>query len=448
MHTIPNTPEVEKELLDAIGVQRFEDLLVNIPKTFLEKCRIHLPEPLSELEVSRHLQNLANQNSNTENMVSFLGGGAYDHFIPAVVDFLIGRSEFYTAYTPYQAEVSQGTLQSIYEYQSLICHLMDMEVANASMYDGATALAEAAIMSCGITKKDKVLASPLINPGTMKVLKTYLSNRNIEIVLLPDKNGQTDFSTLPELIDDRVAAVLVQSPNFLGAIEELTGVSANIHEKNAMFVLSVDPISLGILKSPGGWDADIAVAEGQPLGIHQSFGGPYLGVFSAKKALVRNMPGRIVGQTVDVDGKRGYVLVLQTREQHIRREKATSNICSNQGLMALAATIYLSLMGKTGLKQAATLCLNNSHYLAEKISSLKGFRLPYGKNPFFKEFVIDTPVSPKEIIAAGLKENFFAGIDLGDYREDWKNHLLIAVTEKRTAQEIDFFVTFLSKFQA
>lgn len=446
MHYIPNTPEAEKEILSTIGVRRFEDLLVDIPKKFLDKCHIQLPEPLSELEISRHVQNLAGMNRNSDNTISFLGGGAYDHFIPAVVDFLISRSEFCTAYTPYQAEASQGTLQSIYEYQSLICSLMGMEVANASMYDGATALAEAAIMSVRITKKNKLLVSPLINPLVLKVLKTYLTNREIEIVILPESNGQTDFSDLDEKIDDKVAAILIQSPNFLGIVENPEGISQILHEKNIMLVMSVDPISLGILKSPGEWGADIAVAEGQALGIHQSFGGPYLGIFSAKKSLIRYMPGRIVGETVDVDGKRGYVLVLQTREQHIRREKATSNICSNQGLMALAATIYLSLMGKTGLKQVATLCLNHSHYISEKISTLNGYRLPFGNAPFFKEFVVETPVSPKVIIDAGIGEGFFAGIDLGTFRKDWKRYLLVAVTEKRSVKEMDDFVKFLYRF--
>jgi len=348
MHYIPNTAEAEKEILQAIGVKRFEDLLVNIPESFLKKFQINLPSSLSEIEISKQMENLAGLNKHSENTVSFLGGGAYDHFVPAVVDFLISRSEFYTAYTPYQAEVSQGTLQSIYEYQSMICQLMDMEVANASLYDGATALAEAAIMSVNITGRNKVLVSPLVNPLVIDVLRTYLDNREIEIEFLPESNDLTDFTDLADKLDDKVAALLMQSPNFLGNIENLNGVNKILEGNKSLFVVSVDPISLGILKSPGELGADIAVAEGQPLGIHQSFGGPYLGVFAAEKSLVRKMPGRIVGETVDVDGKRGYVLVLQTREQHIRRERATSNICTNQGLMALAATIYLSLIGKNG----------------------------------------------------------------------------------------------------
>jgi len=446
MHYIPNTAKVEKELLQAIGVRRFEDLLVNIPENFLKKCQINLPFPLSELEITKYMENLASTNRHSGNTVSFLGGGAYDHFIPAVVDFLISRSEFYTAYTPYQPEVSQGTLQSIYEYQSLICQLTNMEVANASLYDGATALAEAAIMSVNTTGRNKILISPLINPFAIDVLRTYLSNRAIEIELLPGSNGLSDFTDLADYLDDKIAALLVQSPNFLGNIENLNGISKILEDNKSLLVVSVDPISLSILKSPGELGAHIAVAEGQPLGIHQSFGGPYLGVIASKKSLIRKMPGRIVGETVDVDGKRGYVLVLQTREQHIRRERATSNICTNQGLMALAATIYLSLMGKNGLNRVATLCLNNSHYLCERITALQGFDLAYDNTPFFKEFVVKTPVPAKKIIDAGVKENIFSGIDLGGYRTEWEKSLLIAVTEKRTCQEIDDFVKFLSKF--
>jgi len=446
MHYIPNTSVIEKELLTAIGVERFEDLLTDIPEEYIKNCRIVLPEPLSELEAWQRLRSVAAKNSETETMVSFLGGGSYDHFIPAAVDFLINRSEFYTAYTPYQPEVSQGTLQAIYEYQSLICQLLDMEVANASLYDGATALAEAAIMSVNATKRNKLLVAPLINANSLKVLQAYLSVREIEIEYLGENNGRTDFGQLSAKLDNSVAALLVQSPNFLGNIEELNGIATQLHANQSLLVISVNPISSAILKTPGELGADIAVAEGQSLGIHQSFGGPYLGVLAATRSLIRSLPGRIVGETVDVDGKRGYVLVLQTREQHIRREKATSNICTNQGLMALAATIYLSLFGKNGLKQVAELCLNNAHYLAEKIESLTHYSLPYQSIPFFNEFVIETPIPAREIINAGLSEHFFAGIDLREFRPDWDQRLLIAVTEKRTRQEIDDFIKFLIKF--
>lgn len=445
MQFIPNTAKVEKEILDAIGVGRFEDLIADVPERFLKLCKIDLPSPLSEYEVSKQLENISGQNRKSDNTISFLGGGTYDHFIPSVVDFLISRSEFYTAYTPYQAEVSQGTLQSIYEYQSLICRLMDMEVANASLYDGGTALAEAAIMGINTTGCSTILVSPLINPLVLDVLKTYTSNMSISLEFLPEKDGLVDFSNLIEHLDDDIAAILIQSPNFLGNIENLNGLSEVFKQRRSLFVLSVDPISMGILKSPGELCADIAVAEGQSLGIPQSFGGPYLGVFAAKSSFIRKMPGRIVGATEDIDGNRGYVLVLQTREQHIRRERATSNICTNQGLMALAATVYLSLMGKSGLKKVSNLCLNKSHYLAEKISRLPNYQLAY-EQPFFKEFVIKTPKKPCKIIETGIEEGFFAGIDLGKYRDEWENQMLIAVTEKRTRDEMDSFIQFLSKF--
>lgn len=446
MHYIPNTGDIEKELLRAIGVEKFEDLIRNIPEKFLQKCRITLPEPLSEPETVKKIGGMAGQNLDTDSMVSFLGGGSYDHFIPAAVDFLLSRSEFYTAYTPYQPEVAQGTLQSIYEYQSMICQLMDMEVANASMYDGATALAEAAIMAVNKTRRNKILVSELINANSLKVLETYLGTKEIEIQYLPETAGITDFSQLDKMLDDQTAALLVQSPNFFGNIEELNGVADKLHGNKSLFIMSVNPVALALLKTPGELNADIAVAEGQALGIHQSFGGPYLGIFAAKKELIRSMPGRIVGETVDIDGKRGYVLVLQTREQHIRRERATSNICTNQGLMALAATVYLSLMGKSGLKQVAKLSLSNAHYLAEKIADLPNYSLAFANRSFFNEFVVETPVSAENIVKAALNEHFFAGLDMGKFREEWKNRLLIAVTEKRSQQEMDDFINFLTKF--
>lgn len=446
MHYIPNTRETEKEILQAIGVEKFEDLLENIPVKFLKKCRIQLPEPLSELETTRKVGAMATKNRNTDEMISFLGGGSYDHFIPAVVDFLIGRSEFYTAYTPYQPEVAQGTLQSIYEYQSMICHLLDMEVANASLYDGATALAEAAILATEKTGRNRVLVSQLVEANFRKVLETYLHTRGIEIQYLPESNGRTELNDLNNRLNENVAALLIQAPNFFGNIEDLDGIAEKLHANKSLFILAVNPLAAALLKTPGELGADIAIAEGQPLGIHQSFGGPYLGIFTAKKELIRNMPGRIVGETVDMDGKRGYVLVLQTREQHIRREKATSNICTNQGLMALAAAIYLALMGKNGLKQVAGLCLKNAHYLAEKIATLSNYSLVYEKTPFFNEFVIKTPVPAEKIVTAGLEKGFFAGINLGKFSADWEDHLLIAVTEKRSLQEMDDFIKFLIKF--
>lgn len=443
MHYLPNTAETEVAILRELGVNSFTDLLQQIPPHILKRCQIELPQPISEDELAKALAKLANGNYDTENHVSFAGGGVYDHFIPAVVDFLISRSEFYTAYTPYQPEVSQGTLQAIYEYQSLICQLTDMEVANASLYDGATALAEAAMMASNLTGRRTLLVSPLINPNWLAVLRTYCHAREIQLNFLPEGDGVTDLSSLEQQLNDSVAALLVQSPNFLGNIEDLEKVAERLHQHKALFVMAFDPIALAILKTPGELDADIAVAEGQSLGIHQSFGGPFLGIFATKRAYIRNLPGRLVGETVDVDGRRGYVLVLQTREQHIRREKATSNICTNEGLMALAATIYLSLMGKNGLRRAAELCLNNSHYLAEKLAALPGWRLPYSA-PFFKEFVVELPRAAAQVIQAAAEQGIIAGVDLGRFRPEWSHRLLIAVTERRSPIEMDSFVKILS----
>ncbi|MFP4547572.1 MAG: aminomethyl-transferring glycine dehydrogenase subunit GcvPA [Fidelibacterota bacterium] len=446
MRYIPNTSEAEKEILKKLGIESFSELISNIPEKFLKDFEIDLPEKLSESEVTTLLMEIAAKNKNTADNLSFLGGGSYDHFIPSVVNFLISRSEIYTAYTPYQPEVSQGTLQQIYEFQSMICELFGMEVSNASMYDGATAIAEAAIMALGkVRKANKIVVSPLIKPEYLDVLEAYLDKHDAEIEFLPENNGITDFSSLEEKLQD-AAGLIVQSPNFLGNIEELAGVKDKFGKSKALFIVSSDPIGNAILKTPGELNADIGVAEGQALGIPQAYGGPYLGLFTATEKLIRKMPGRIVGKTEDIEGKDAYALILQTREQHIRREKATSNICTNQGLMATAATIYMSLMGKEGIKKVATLCLNNAHELADKITALNDFERAYSDRPFFKEFVIKTPVSARAIVEEGKKQNIFPGLDLGKYRDEWKNHLLIAVTEKRSKADLDKLVNFLSGF--
>jgi len=442
---IPNTPDVEKEILQEIGVTSFDELISNIPQKFRSACDVNLPPPLSELEVVKLLKGISSKNISSENYVSFLGGGVYDHYIPPVIDFLIARSEFYTAYTPYQPEVSQGTLQSIYEYQSLICGLMGMDISNASLYDGATATAEAIFMACNVTRRSKAVISKLINPFYFEVLKTYLENRGVEIEVLQEKEGQTDFSELEGKIKGS-ACLVVQSPNFFGVIEELDGLKEILGSSGSLFIMIVDPISLGVLKSPGEYGTDIAVAEGQSLGIHQSFGGPFLGIIAARKDFIRNMPGRIAGMTEDAEGKRAFTLVLQTREQHIRRERATSNICTNQALMALSACIFLSLVGKKGIRKLAELCVQKSHYLSDRVSELKGFELVY-RRPFFKEFVVSTPVKAMKIVEAGLEEGFFPGVVLGDFYPERENQLLIAVTEKRSMEELDSFVNFLKKFE-
>jgi glycine dehydrogenase subunit 1 len=441
---IPNTDRDREEMLKRIGVSSFEELLSEIPEQFRLKEGLDLPPPLSELEAREELKRISETNLDIESRVSFLGGGAYDHYIPAVVDHIISRPEFYTAYTPYQAEVSQGTLQTIYEYQSLVCHLTAMEAANASMYDGASAVAEAAHMAKGITEREKIVASEAIHPHYLKVLDTYSRGLGLPPSRVPTKHGRTDLEALSEYVTEETAAVLLQHPNFLGCLEDVDEVARIAHAKDALLVVSADPISLGLLKPPGDYSADICVGEGQPLGIPMSLGGPFLGLFATRRDFIRQMPGRLIGKTMDADGNPGFVMTLQTREQHIRREKATSNICTNEGLCALAACVYLTIMGKKGLREVAELCLQKSHYLAQEIEKLNGFELPY-KTPFFKEFVVESPIPPKRIISTLIGKGFFAGVHLGRFRDEWKNQLLIAVTEKRTKQEMDRFVQELSK---
>ncbi len=440
MGFIPNTKSDKKEMLESIGVDSFSELIDNIPEALQFKGELNLPEALSEFEIMKHMSELSSMNSNCLENVCFLGGGAYDHYVPSVVKHLLSRSEFYTAYTPYQPEVSQGTLQTIYEFQTMICELTGMDVANASVYDGGSALAEAMLLSTGYTKRNTVLLSGALNPNYVDIVKTYAHGRGINVDLVPVENGITDIAALKSQINDQVAAVIVQHPNFFGSLEEMQELSDITHQAGALFVTSNDPISLAILEPPASYGADIATGEGQALGNALNFGGPYLGLFAVKQSLVRLMPGRIVGQTVDKNNKSGFVLTLQTREQHIRREKATSNICTNQGLVALAATIYMALMGKNGLPKIAELCLQKSHYLFEKMCEIPGIE-PVFDRPFFKEFVIrvnsNKPVS--EYIELLSKKGFLAGIELKQYFGNMDNTLLVAVTEKRTKQEMDKF---------
>jgi glycine dehydrogenase subunit 1 len=438
MGFVPNTEEDKKEMLKAIGVSSFEELISDIPPEIRLKEELNLPEPLSEHEVLKELQSISEKNLDVNHAICFLGGGAYDHFIPSAVFAIISRSEFYTAYTPYQAEISQGTLQSIYEYQTMICRLTGMDVANASMYDGGSALAEAVLLSIGHTERTEVVIAGPVNPNYLKVVKTYTHPRRAEIKLTRFDDGVCDIEDLKQKVTDKTACVIVQQPNFFGNIEDVFEIEKVAHAHGALFIVAIDPISLGLLVPPGEYGADIVVGEGQPLGIPLSFGGPYLGIFAVKEFLIRKMPGRLSGITIDRDGERGFTLTLQTREQHIRREKATSNICTNQGLMMLAATVYMALMGKQGLKEVATLCLQKSHYLAEKISQIKGFKLKYNQ-PFFKEFVVETPI-PASVIKEKLQaKKILPGIDLSKF-DRYGDGLLIAVTEKRTKKEMDIFV--------
>ena len=446
MPYLPHGNDDIKQMLKKIGVDRFEDLLKNIPEVLKGNVSLDLPGALSELEIQQEMHTLLARNTACHQTISFLGAGAYDHFIPQVVDFIISRPEFATAYTPYQAEVSQGTLQAMYEFQSLICELTGMDVSNASMYDAATAMTEAILMAKNVKrKKNDVILSSAIHPLYRMTMETYARSSDLNIIDCPLKDDRTDLAVLEKLITENTAAVVVQSPNFFGCIEDTASFSEAAHEHDVLFIQGVDPISLAILKTPGDVDADIAFGEGQSLGNHLNFGGPYLGLFTAKQEYVRKMPGRIAGMTEDTDGNRGYVLTLQTREQHIRREKATSNICSNEALCALAATVYLALMGRSGLKQVAELCVQKAHYLQEKICELTGYSTA-NSAPFFKEFVIQTPFPAKEIIQKAVDQAIYAGIDLGTYFPERKNQLLIAVTEKRTKEELDKFVEFLAQF--
>lgn len=439
MPFIPNTDADRKAMLERIGVKNFEQLISNIPGELRFNQEFNLPEPLSELEITREVHQKTRCNQGVSDAINFLGGGAYDHFIPTAIGHIISRSEFFTAYTPYQPEVSQGTLQAIYEYQSMIAELMNMEVANASMYDGGSAVAEAALMAVAETSKNKILISKAVHPHYRQIIRTYCHGQQIDIELVELGNGVTKMSDLTSKLDNDTAAVIVQHPNFLGNLEEVIEISKLTHDNGALLITSNDPISLGILEPPGNYDVDIATGEGQCLGNSLNFGGPYLGVLASKFKLIRRMPGRIAGVTMDNKGRRGFVLTFQTREQHIRREKATSNICTNQALNALAATVYLALLGRQGIQDVAKFCLQNSHYLADQVQKLDGFDLAFS-SPFFKEFVITTPVPPAEIIEKLMLQNIYAGIDLSQFDYGIQNGLLIAVTEKRTKDELDIFV--------
>ena len=443
MPFISNTDEQRTQMLEEIGVASFEELLKGIPEELLIRNPLKLDEPLSEFEITKKVQALASQNINTSEVVSFLGAGIYDHFIPAAVNYVIGRPEFYSAYTPYQAEVSQGTLQFIYEYQTMICELTGMDASNASMYDGATACAESLLLALRHNKKKKILISGLIHPHYKQVIETYIKPIELEIVYIPQNNGGIDIKRLQDEISDDVSAVLIPSPNFLGVIEDLEAIEPIIHEnKKALFIASTDPLSLLLLNPPGKYNVDIVVGEGQVLGNMQNLGGPLFGFFAVKQKLIRKMPGRIVGATVDTNGQKGYVLTLQAREQHIRRGKATSNICTNESLCSLAATVYMVLMGKQGLREVADQSTIKAHYLHDKICQINGFQAA-NTAPFFKEFAVKTPIPPSEIISKMKHKGYFAGVDISKY--GYKNQLLIAVTEKRTKQELDAFVDELEK---
>ena len=432
-HYIPNTTGEQAEMLSALGIDDIDQLFADIPAEFRNPA-LDLPAPLSELEIQQELGALASKNRALGAGPSFLGAGSYNHFIPAIVKSLITRGEFITAYTPYQAEASQGTLQVIYEFQTLICNLYGMEVANAGMYDGATSLAEAALMACRVTRREKVALADTVSPAYSAVIRTYCQSQDIAVETVSPEN---------HMLDEETACLVLQYPNYLGYIEDLQKLVADTHEKGALAVVSCDPTAMGMLQTPGHYRADIVTGEGQPLGIPSSYGGPYVGLFATKQEYIRQMPSRLSGRTLDKNGKTGYVLTLQTREQHIRRERATSNICTNEALYALASTIYLSAMGKQGMKQVAELCYHKAHYAASQIVALPGYSLPISA-PFFQEFVVQCPASPAEINAALLTKNILGGLDVSDRVE---NGMLLCVTEMNSKSNIDALVAALGEFK-
>ncbi len=440
MAYVLNTPDDQRAMLQRIGVPSVQDLFQSIPPELRLKRPLNVPPALTEMELGQHLQELASKNRPCGEAGCFLGGGSYDHFIPAVVDAVAGRSEYYTAYTPYQAEASQGSLQAFFEFQTLICQLTGLDIANASLYEGGSAVAEAVFMAISITQRHgKVLVPESLHPEYRRTLATYLTNLDARLEVLPTPHGFLDPDDLKRALDDQTSCIVVQHPNFFGCLEEVEALAQAAHDRGALFIVSFDPISLGLLKRPGQYGADIAVAEGQSLGNPMAFGGPYLGILACRQEYVRKMPGRLVGQTVDRQGRRCWVLTLQTREQHIRREKATSNICTNQGLLALRATVYLAALGPQGLKETAELCTRKAHYAAQELARFQGVRLRFNR-PFFKEFTLSFPGQVSHLLGRMLQAGYHAGLHLGRWYPALSDCVSLAVTEKRSRAEIDGLV--------
>ncbi len=445
MRYIPTTSEERERMLRTIGVGSIGDLFADIPASVRLQRPLRLRPPLGDLETIAYLRALAEQNGHADRLTCFVGAGAYDHFIPPLVWQLAGRGEFLTAYTPYQAEIMQGELQAAYEYQTMICELLAMDIANASMYDGASALAEAAVMARDLTRRDRVVVSRAVHPEYRQVLRTYTEPLGIEITETPHEDGITPIHAIRRTLNGETAAVIIQHPNFFGCMEEAVGIGEAAHAAGALFVLATsDPLAFGLLAPPGELGADIVAGEGQALGNPLNFGGPYLGIIATRQGFARRMPGRLVGATVDTEGRRGFVLTLQTREQHIRREKATSNICTNEALNALAAAIYLSALGKDGVRKVAELCVRKAHYLRQRIAALDGFEIAF-RPPGFHEFVVRTP-RPAEAVARRLvREGFLGGLPLGRFYRGMRNALLVCVTESRTKDQMDRFVEAMAR---
>jgi len=427
-------------MLHQVGLNSAAELFDSIPKDLRLARKLNTTAALSEIELLAGFERLATRNPGAQR-TSFLGAGAYQHYIPTIVDHIISRSEFFTAYTPYQPEISQGTLQAIFEFQTLVCQLTGMEVANASMYDGSTALAEAVLMAERVTKRSKVVACGAIHPEYLEVITTYVQHAGIELLQSPLDSETGQASDATDLLDDKTAALVVQSPNFFGCIENVAALAEKAHSVGALLIVAItESISLGLLKSPGACGADIVVAEGQSFGVPLSFGGPYVGLFATREKYARQIPGRLVGEAYDKEGRRGFVLTLATREQHIRREKATSNICTNEGLIALAATVYLETMGRRGLQEVAAQCAQKTAYAAKRIGELEGFSLPF-TSPRFNEFVVRTPVEARQLLARLASErNITGGLPLSRYYPDRPNEFLVCVTEMNSRVDIDGLV--------
>ncbi len=436
MSYIPNTDADREKMLGAIGVKTLDDLFAPIPASLQFKGEMNIPHRMDQMTLGKHLTRLSAKNLHADEAPCFLGAGIYDHYVPPTVAAITGRSEFYTSYTPYQPEMSQGVLQSIFEFQTLLCQLLGMDVSNASMYDGATALAEAAIMAGELTGRKNLAVLGSVHPVYRHVLDTYLRHMNLSAEIITDAGG----------VGDETAAVIVQQPSFFGTLEDMTRWSEAAHAKGALMIACVDPISLGLLTPPGEYDADIVVGEGQALGCPMGYGGPLLGFFACKSKFMRRLPGRIVGQTKDGDGKRAFVMTLRTREQDIRRERATSNICTNEALYALAASVYMATMGKQGMTQVAELCIQKAHYAAAEIAKLPGYSLAFPDRAFFKEFVVKTPADPTRINEHLLSQGIIGGLPLGQHYPDMADAMLLCVTEQRTKADIDALVSALATF--
>lgn len=438
------TEKDKKEMLAQIGVNSIEDLFEDIPESVKLNRKLDLPNPLSELELKNYFTKLSKRNRT--DYLCFRGAGAYHHYIPSIVKHVLSRSEFYTAYTPYQPELSQGMLQAIFEYQTMICELTGMDVSNASVYDGATATGEACFMAANITGRSKILVSSTVNPEVRKVVTTYCRFNGINVIEIGYKDGITDINDLKSKLDDEIAGVIIQSPNFFGCIEPCAELFEMVKNIDAITVMNTDLISLGILKSPADLGTDIAVGDAQSLGNPLNFGGPYMGFMAVKEKFMRKLPGRIVGETVDREGRRGFVLTLQAREQHIRREKATSNICSNQALNAIAVCVYLSGVGKKGLRYIADLCIRKSYYAMERITDIKGYSLAFNK-PFFREFVVKSKIPAKELNDLLLNHRIIGGYELERDYPELKDHLLFCITETKSKEDIDNLIRILEELE-